>query len=162
MIQSSRGFQEPFVRQITFFLQNRVGQLADVLRHLGNQDIIVHALSVFDSVDYAVIRMVVDKTDKAIATLDGVGVNVSENMTIAVEVREDGSSLLEISRALLSGEINLHYMYPMISRPNGRSVVLIRLDDLELGVEILDKRGFTTIGHGELMDHTDETESGAW
>ena len=62
----------------------------------------------------------------------------------------------------LSGEINLHYMYPMISRPNGRSVVLIRLDDLELGVEILDKRGFTTIGHGELMDHTDETESGAW
>ncbi len=162
MIQQSRGFQEPFVRQITFFLQNKVGELADVLRHLSRDEIVIHALSVFDSVDYAVIRMVVDKTDQAISILAGSGVNVSENMTIAVEVPDEGSSIRDVTRALLSGEINLHYMYPMISRPNDRGVLLIRIDDPDLGVEILEKRGFTLVGHGELMDDSDESESGAW
>ncbi|MCA8962235.1 MAG: acetolactate synthase [Planctomycetes bacterium] len=162
MIQSSRGFQEPYVRQLTFFLQNKVGEIGDVLRTFRAENIVVHALSVLDSFDFAVVRMVVDKTDKCLRILKDAGLSASENSLIGVQLPDDGSSLLDLCRALLSAELNLHTMYPLLTRPGGQGVILIYVDNPDLGVEILDQRGFRIIGHAELRDPNDDTERGAW
>ncbi|MEM7261366.1 MAG: hypothetical protein AAF488_05200 [Planctomycetota bacterium] len=163
MIQSSgRGFQEPFVRQITFFLQNKVGELGDVLRHVEAEGIVVHSVSVLDGIDCAVVRFVVDRVDATMKLLYDSRISATENAVIAVPLPNDGSSLLEVCRALLSAEINLHYMYPMITRMHDRGIVLIHVDDADTGVEVLERRGFEIIGHNELLTPEDDEESGAW
>lgn len=151
MIQTSRGYEDPFVRQLALFLQNKVGELGDVLRHLEKQTIGVHALCVTDSVDFAVVRLVVDHVDRALRVLEEVRIPVSQNSVLAVELKQ-GDSVLSICRALLAAEINTHYVYPMLSRPRGNAALILHVDDPDTGAEILAGRGFYLIDESELSD----------
>ena len=69
-LETAQGYQDPCVRQIGIFLQNQVGELGDVLRHLQKESISVHAISVTDSVDFAVVRLIVDRVEDACEELD--------------------------------------------------------------------------------------------
>src|SRR5687768_15106074 len=126
--RTERGYEDPSVTQLAVFLQNRVGALRDVLRRLEAAQVTVHALSVSDSVDYAVVRLIVDKCESAKTALRTNGFPVSENTLLAVELPDDRAGLLAVCQALIAAEINIHYAYPMFTRPRGRGVVLIHVD----------------------------------
>ncbi len=141
-VLTERGYQEPSVKQISLFLQNRVGELGSVLRHFGKSDITVNAISVDDSADHAVMRVVVDDFDGARRVLKQINVAISVSEVLAVEVGEEDHTLLHLCRTLIQAEINIHYAYSMLTRPRDRAVVLIHVDDNGTAVELLTQAGF--------------------
>ncbi|MFN0057130.1 MAG: acetolactate synthase [Planctomycetota bacterium] len=157
---TQRGYKDHLIRQTAIFLNNKVGELSDVLRHLQSRQINVRAVSVADSVDFAVVRMIVDKVDLARETLTEAGYAISESEIIAVELPDQGAGLLQTCRTLLSAEINIHYAYPMFARRQGSAIVILHVDEPDFAGEALTKRGYRIINEGDLQE--DDTNPGVW
>src|SRR5512134_1450069 len=121
-LPTERAYDEQSVTQLAVFLSNRVGELRDVLKKLGTAQVVVHALSIDESVDYAVCRLVVDKVETSKQALRGSGFAVSESTVLAVDLPNGEAALLSICQALITAEINIHYAYPMFTRPHGKGV----------------------------------------
>jgi hypothetical protein len=149
-LRTERDYDEQSVTQIAVFLSNRVGELREVLRKLGSAQVVVHALSIDESVDYAVLRLVVDKVEASKQALKGAGFAVSESTLLAVELLDDQTGLLTICQALISAEINIHYAYPMFTRPHGKGVVVMHVDSFPTAAEILKKAGMTLLDERDL------------
>jgi len=107
------------------------------------------AISVVNSVDCAVIRMVVDEPDEAEALFRQNGFSVSECEIIVVSVPAGKRALVKIWTALLTGEINVNYTYPLLARPNGLPAIAIQPDSHELAISVLREKGF------DVLDQTD-------
>lgn len=159
MVKTKNRNDQPGLRQLSVFLQNRVGELADLLRHFETDSVTVHGICVADSADYAVIRIVVDRTDKARRIIHELGVACSERLILGVEIPDDNKALLQLSRALIGAELNIHNIYPFVTRPTGRPAVLVHVDDIGTAVEALCNREFELIFESdlELDAETDET-----
>ncbi len=151
MLKTERGYGDPRLCQLSVYLQNRIGQLGDLLRHLEDERLAVHAFSIADSIDFAVVRLIVDRPKHAHEVLSSAGFTVTETRVLAVELPLEGG-LLTVCRVLLGGEINIHYAYPMLSRPCGRPVVLVRVDDFETAHQVLVKREFRMLDENDLKD----------
>lgn len=150
MVQTERRYDDPVVPQLGIFLDNRVGKLREVLRHLATEDVFVHAISVIDSADHAIVRMVVDRAEAAFDVLRQAGFPVVVGELLAVEVPNERHGLPMICKALLQGEINIHYSYPMLTRPRGFGVLLFHVDALPTAAEILTNAGFQLIVASDL------------
>ncbi len=150
MIQTQRRYDEPAVPQLAVFLDNKVGKLREVLRHLTAEDVLVHAISIIDSADHAIVRLVVDRAEKAFDALRGAGFPVVIGELLAVEVPNERHGLRMICRALLQGEINIHYAYPMLTRPRGFGVLLVHVENVHTAAEILLGAGFQLLDAGDL------------
>jgi hypothetical protein len=149
-VRTERDYEEQSVTQLAVFLCNRVGELRDLLRKLHGADVTVHALSIDESVDYAVARLVIDKVEAAKQALAGGGFAVTESTGIAIELPEDPHGLFTICQALISAEINIHYAYPMFTRPRGKGVVVMHVDSLQTAAEVLRKGGITLLDQRDL------------
>ena len=150
MLKTQRRYDEPAIPQLAVFLDNRVGKLREVLRHLTAEDLLVHAISVIDSADHAIVRLVVDRAEAAYDALREAKFPVVISELLAIEVPGERHGLRMICRALLQAEINLHYAYPMLTRPNGFGVLLVHCDNLHTAAETLDDSGFTLLATADL------------
>ena len=149
MLETARDYADPCVRQIAVFLSNHVGSLSDVLAHLESEEVLCHALAINNNVDFAIIRLIVDKYESACRVLE-TDFQIAESKLVAVELPDPNIGLLKISRALLRAEISINYSYPMFTQVNQRPVVLLHLDDLTTGCEILRKTGYSLIDEIDL------------
>lgn len=148
---TQRGYDEQSVTQLAVFLSNRVGELREVLRKLTNAHVVVHALSIDESVDYAVLRLIVDKVEASKQALKAAGFAVSESTLMAVELLDDQTGLLSICQSLISAEINIHYAYPMFTRPHGKGVVVMHVDSFQTAADVLKKSGMTLLDERDLV-----------
>ena len=149
-LPTQRDYEEQSVTQLAIFLSNRVGELREVLRKLASAKVVVHALSIDESVDYAVLRLVVDKVEASKQALRGAGFPVSESTLLAVELPDDHAAMLEICQALIQAEINIHYAYPMFTRPHGKGVVVLHVDSFSSAAEVLKKSGMSLLDERDL------------
>jgi len=145
------GRSWPSIRQFSVFLENRVGQLLDVVRRFEGSKVRIVALSIVDSVDYAIVRMVLSHPEQGREILERAGLAISESDLIAVELPPGQQPLLQICSALLQGEINIHYAYPLITHPHGRSAIALHVDSLELATQTLHHKGFTLLTEADLQ-----------
>jgi hypothetical protein len=149
-LPTEKAYDEQSVTQLAVFLSNRVGELREVLRKLGAAQVAVHALSIDESVDYAVLRLIVDKNEAAKQALKGAGFAVSESTLLAVELPDDLTGLLSVCQALISAEINIHYAYPRLTRPHGKGVVVMHVDGFPTAADVLKKAGMTLLDERDL------------
>ncbi len=150
MLKTEKDSTDPFVRQLSLFLDNRVGKLREILRHLTSEDILVHALSVVDSADHAIVRIIVDRVATSHKVLLDHGVPTSVNAILAVEVPNERAGIRMICRSLLKAEINIHYAYPMLTRPHGFGVMILHVDENDIALELLAEDGFKCLDESDL------------
>ncbi len=148
-METARDFEDPSVTQLAVFLQNRVGQLRELLKTLDQAGVSVLALSVADSADFATVRLIVDRQDEARRALTADGYAVAESTALAVVLPPGRSSLLAMCRALIQAEINIHYVYPMFLAGDGGGVAVVHVDGSSTAAEALRRHGF------RLMDEQD-------
>ena len=98
------------VEQISIFIENKSGRLAEVTRVLGSQGINIRALSLADTSDFGILRLIVDKTDQAKAALKEQGFTVSKTEVVAVEVPDQPGGLYSILKVLEDARANVEYM----------------------------------------------------
>src|SRR5688572_31385591 len=109
-----RGRDYPSVRQFNVFVENRVGNLLGVVRRFETTDIRIISLTVVDSADCAIIRMVLSDPERAYEIFQDAKLPITESVLLVVQLPEGDQPLLEISKALLMAEINIHYAYPLL------------------------------------------------
>ena len=147
---TARGRNWPTLRQFTVFLENRVGQLLEVVRRFDGSKVRIVALSITDSGECAFVRFLLSHPEQGREILERAGLALIESDLIGVELPEGHQPLLRICTALLQAEVNIIQAYPILARPRGRPAVALMVDNSEMGLETLNAKGFTMITEGDL------------
>ena len=119
------------VQQISVFIENKSGRLAEVTRLLGEHQVSLRALSLADTSDFGILRLLVDNTDKALVALKEGGFTVSKTEVVAVEVPDQAGGLSKILEVLDDAQINVEYMYAFAERHADNAVIIFRFDDID-------------------------------
>ena len=151
-----RGRDYPAIRQFTVFLENRVGQLLEVVRRFEGSPVRIVALSIVDSAECSFIRLLLSHPEQGREILERAGLPIIETDLIGAELPDVPQPLLSICTALLQAEVNIIQAYPLLSRPNDRPVVALMVDNIELGLDTLSRKGFRTITEQELARVNDD------
>jgi len=151
-----RGRDYPTIRQFTVFLENRVGQLLDVVRRFQGSRVRIVAVSINDATECAIVRLLVSHPEQGREILERAGLAMIESDLIGVELPDDGQPLLQICTALLQAEINIVQAYPLLIRPHGKAAVALMVDNIDQALETLSRKGFTMITEHDLNDDDDQ------
>ena len=140
----------PTVTQLSVFFENRVGQLLRLTRLFDQTDIHILALSVVNSIDCAIIRMIVDDPDTAHELLAEAGFAVNPAEILVVSLPEGKRALLHTWVALLSAEVSVLYTYPLLTQSRNLPALAVQADQLEHAAESLSLKGFAVLDQDEL------------
>jgi hypothetical protein len=147
-----RGRNYPTIRQFTVFLENRVGQLLEVVRRFEGSKVRIVALSINEATECAFVRFVLSHPEQGREVLERAGLAMIESDLIGIELPMGAQPLLQVCTALLQAEINIVQACPLISRPRGRAAVALMVDNVELAMETLDAKGFRLVTEADLID----------
>lgn len=137
------------VRQFSVFTENRVGRLYDLTALLKANNVHIMAITVLDTTDSAVIRLIVDDREKARELMVNNDFPYTECDVLAVEI-DDERSLRDVLSALLEAEINVHYVYSFIKRPEGKAALALNIEDAEVAAQALNTRGFKVLTQRDI------------
>ena len=147
---TARGRNWPTLRQFTVFLENKVGQLLEVVRRFEGSQVKIVALSISDSGECAFVRFLVSHPEQGREILERAGLALIESDLLGVELPDDDQPLLRVCTALLQAEVNIIQAYPILVRPHGRPAVALMVDNTEMGLETLASKGFSMISEADL------------
>ena len=150
-----RGRNYPSIRQFTVFLENKVGQLLEVVRRFEGSKVKIVALSIHDSSECAFVRFLLSHPERGREILERAGLALIESDLIGVELPHGNQPLLQVCTALLQAEVNIVQAYPLLVRPRGRPAVALMVDNIEMGMETLGAKGFNMITEGDLDQDED-------
>jgi len=146
---TQRGYEMPFVVQFSLFLSNRVGQLNELLEILEENDLELAGISVVDSTDWAVVRMVFTAPDKAREVLTRRQIPFTEGQLLAI-VLDEPQTFHKACKALVAAELNLQFAYPLLGQRRGHPVLAFHVDDPVLASHMLIRHGFSLLDHGTI------------
>jgi hypothetical protein len=148
--ETLQGRSWPTVTQYSVFLENRVGQLLEVVRSFSGSKVKIVGLSISDSADCCIVRLILTHAEQGREMLVNNGLAFAYNELLAVELPQGPQSLVDLCTALLRAEINIHYAYPLIVHPHGRAAVAIHIDNVEQASSILHDQGFDILSEADL------------
>lgn len=133
------------VEQISVFLENKSGRLLEVARLLGEAGVNVRALSVADTSDFGILRIIVSDNDRAVAALRERNFTVSRTEVIAVEVSDVPGGLARVLELLERDSINVEYMYAFVERRSDNALIVFRVDESDRAVQTLTAGGISIV-----------------
>lgn len=138
------------IKQLSVFVENRTGSLMDVTSALTEAHINIRAVASFDTPEFAILRLVVDKTEEAKEFLTAKGFVVRISEVIGVELEDEKGNLNHMLTILAEGKISIHYIYSFVIREGMAPVMVFQTDDVEKAVTIL-KEASVKIVDGEKL-----------
>ena len=138
------------VEQISVFLENKAGRLAEVARILSDAGINIRALSLADTSDFGILRLIVNDNARAKEALKQQGFTVGRTDVVAVEVEDRPGGLHKILDILHRANVNVEYMYAFVQQSGSNAVIIFRFDNLDEAVKVLQANGVTVI-EGERL-----------
>ena len=133
------------LEQISIFLENKPGGLSSVTKALRDAKINIRALSLADTSDFGILRLIVDDVSKAKEVLNDNGFAVGRTNVVAVEVPDIPGGLHSILDALTNEGVNVEYMYAFVERSGENAVIIFRFDATDSAIEILQRKGFNVL-----------------
>ena len=138
-------------QQISVFIENRSGRLAKITTALGNAGVNIRAMSLADTSDFGILRLIVNQTEKAINTLKDQGFTVMVSSVMAVVIPDTPGALGNLLSLLEHAGLNVEYMYAFITRNQNQAVIILRFDDIDKAIETLNESDITVLDEGALM-----------
>ncbi|OQX12365.1 MAG: amino acid-binding protein [Desulfobacteraceae bacterium IS3] len=138
------------VEQLSVFLENKAGRLAEVTGILSQAAINIRALSLADTSDFGVLRLIVNDTHKAKEALKSKGFTVSETEVVAVEVPDKPGGLHNILEIMQKSDMNVEYMYAFVQQSGSNAVMIFRFENVAQAVKVLETGGITVISGEKL------------
>ena len=140
------------ITQLSVFLENRKGRLYDVCLLLGKNDINIRALTVAESEEFGVLRVVVDKPADAAALLKKNGFIANLTDIVAVEVDDEPGGLSRILKVLAGKNVNIEYMYGFVEKTSQKAILVFRFDDPDAAIELLRENKINIVGKKDIGD----------
>ena len=138
------------IKQISIFVENKVGRLAKIIETLGENNIDISALSIADTTEFGILRLIVDDPDKAVRVLKETGVAAKSTDVIAIAVDDCPGGLSKALNILTDNEITIEYMYAFVGKKEGKAVAAVKTDNIEKSVEILKKENIETVDISDI------------
>ena len=138
------------VEQISIFLENKPGGLEEVTRILKDAGINIRTLSLADTTDFGILRLIVNDVDRASQVLKEQGFRISRTIVVAVEVPDRPGGLHGILEVLSKNGINVEYLYAFVERSGEHAVIIFRFDAPDKAIDVLQKNGMTVLPGAKL------------
>lgn len=138
------------VKQISVFLENKAGCLAAFTKVLRENNIDMRAMSIAETPDFGILRIIVDDTYKTACVLKDADYIFSITPVLAVEVSDEAGGLYQIVQILGDSKINLEYTYAFITRKKGQAYMIFRVEDNEKAIDVLERNGVHIVSQEEL------------
>ena len=138
------------VSQLSVFIENKSGRLADVTRALADADINIRALSIADTIDYGLLRLIVNDPVAARNALSSAGFTVTLTDVLAIEVPDKPGGLAGIIDILAGAGINIEYMYAFVGTSGENAIVIFRIEKTDQAIPILQQKGVRILTGDEL------------
>jgi hypothetical protein len=138
------------VEQISVFLENRAGRLAEVTKTLAENNINIRALSLADTSDFGILRLIVTDNEKAKEALKAKGFTVGRTNVVAAEVSDHPGGLHTILEMLNAGGVNVEYMYAFVTQSGRNAILIFRFDRTDQAIEVLQKNNVRILSGEEL------------
>jgi hypothetical protein len=133
------------VKQLSIFMENRAGRMAEIARQLGEARINIRALSLADTSDFGILRLIVNDVDTAMKILKDAGHTVSLTEVVAVEVPDSPGGLASVLEPLRDAGVNVEYMYAFVEKATDKAVVIFRFEDVDAAVKALAKANISVL-----------------
>lgn len=126
-----------FIKQISVFLENKAGRLSSMAEVLGKEGVNIRTLSMAETADFGIIRMIVDCPEKAAEILKSKGFSVKITSVVAIEVDDRPCGLAAVLKVMEEANVNVEYMYAFVEKKKNHAIVIFRFEDIEKAVELL-------------------------
>lgn len=140
------------VQQISIFLENKSGRLAKVTEVLGDNGINIRALSIADTTDFGILRLIVNNPPKAYEVLKANGFTVSCTDVLAVEVTDNPGGLSSILKFLDGAGINIEYLYAFVKQTENAALIVFRVEQLDEAARMLHQKGIRVLSDQEVYE----------
>lgn len=138
------------VKQISIFLENKSGRLAEVTKVLAENDIDISALSIADTTDFGILRLILSKPEEAEKALSNAGFTVSCTNVVAIAIPDTTGSLAKALEALDFEGIGIEYMYAFVGKTTDEALVILRIENAEKGIEALKRNNVRVLTSQEV------------
>lgn len=132
-------------KQISVFLENKSGRLAEVTRILGEGEINLRAMSIADTADFGILRLIADNSDRALKILDSNNFTAKVTDVLAVEVPDKPGGLAQVMKVFSENDVNIEYLYVSLERNKDNAVIIFKVENIELGAKVLDENSFNLV-----------------
>lgn len=138
------------VEQIAVFLENKAGRLSKITGVLAENDINIRSLSLADTADFGILRLIVDKVEDAERVLKEGGFTVGKTNVIAVEVPDKVGGLASVLKIIENAELNVEYMYAFVNKSDENAVMIFRFEEIEEAIQVLQDNGIVILSGAEI------------
>ncbi|MDR2568745.1 MAG: acetolactate synthase [Oscillospiraceae bacterium] len=139
------------ITQLSIFVENKPGKLVEALEIMSEAKIDLRALSLADTSDFGILRVIVDKPERALDVLDGAGFLVKLNEVLAVVIDDRPGGLATIVRILSKADIDIEYTYAFFAHSKDNAYVILRVDDNDAAIDVLSKSGVMLMSVEEIL-----------
>ena len=138
------------VEQIAVFLENKSGRLAEITSIIAAENVNIRALSVADTADFGILRLIVDDVEKAKSALKSKGFTVGITNVLAVEVADKVGGLATVLKSIENAGLNVEYMYAFVNKSSENAVLIFRFEDMDKAIGSLQKDGYKLLSGAEI------------
>lgn len=140
------------IEQLSVFVENTQGRMAEITQVIADANVDIRALSVADTSDFGILRLIVDKPDVATKALQQAGIMVSITEVIAVGIDDKPGAFSRVVSVISDAGINIEYMYAFISRSDNKAFIIIRVEDCNAGIESLKNADVTLLTADQVYE----------
>lgn len=127
------------IKQLSVFLENKSGRLVRVAQVLGEAGINIRGLSIADTSDFGILRMIVDRPEKAVEVFKIKGIMATVTDVIAMEVPDQPGGLARVLEYLQEADINIEYLYSFIEKQSANAIIMMRVEKIDEALAVLQK-----------------------
>jgi hypothetical protein len=138
------------IKQVSIFIENEKGKLAEITELLKNNNIDIRAISVFESLEYGILRLVVSDTAKAVKLLRSAGHVVKQTDMIAIALEDTVGSFHNIFKILTEADVNVEYVYSYVLQKDSCPLLVVKTEDQEKSIEVLKAAGLKIMSNSEI------------
>ncbi len=138
------------VTQISVFLENKSGRLATLAKILADASVNIRALSIADTSDFGILRLILNDPDRGFSALRDAGFAVNRTSVICIKVPDRPGGLAEILKVVETGQFNIEYMYAFVEKSEDNALVILSLNNLDEAIELLQRHGVTVVPAEEV------------
>jgi hypothetical protein len=148
--QTSSTLDGPLVKQFSVFVPNKVGAMLEIVKLLSTHHTHVVALSVSESTDSAIARIIADDPERVEKLFREKNIAFGVSQVVVVEMREVATQLVKLLAALVMAEVNVHFAYPLLIRPRGFCAIALHVDDTDCACSVLTGEGFKMLSQDDI------------
>jgi hypothetical protein len=145
------------IKQISVFLENKSGRVAEVMGIIAKEKIDVKALSLSDTADFGVLRFIVDDPDRCVKILKTYDLVAQVTDVIGIEIEDKPGGLYKVLDILGKNGINVEYMYATVERKKDNAIVIFKIDDMNKAIEVLGKNGISVAQKNDVIKNLSNT-----